>query len=143
MHRDLKPENILLNADVAPVIDDFGIVRDLADISLTQSWALRGPGTPYYASPEQLNNEKELIDWRADQFSLGVSLSVVTLGIHPYHRTGMTMDRVVEAVAQRDGPAAQFVTVATAAGLSALTKMTAAWPVGRFRTPQQLAAAWE
>lgn len=142
VHRDFKPENILLDARGAPMIDDFGIVRDLTKESLTQSWALRGPGTPFYAAPEQLNNEKELIDWRTDQFSLGVVLSVITFGVHPYQRDGMTMDQTVEAVAGRAGLADSFVQAASSAGFFALPKMLAAWPVGRFRTPELLAAAW-
>ncbi|MDB4959855.1 MAG: protein kinase [Myxococcales bacterium] len=142
VHRDFKPENILLDANDSPMIDDFGIVRDLTKESLTQSWAMRGPGTPFYAAPEQLNNEKELIDWRTDQFSLGVVLSVITFGVHPYQRSGMTMDQTVEAVAARVEPADSFVESAMAAGLVALPKMVSSWPVRRFRTPELLAAAW-
>src|SRR5262249_941928 len=71
VHRDLKPDNIMFRSDrKTPVIVDFGVVRDLLDTSLTPSWAARGPGTPFFAAPEQLNNEKHQIDWRADQFSL-------------------------------------------------------------------------
>ncbi len=63
VHRDIKPDNILFRADgVTPVIVDFGLVRDLVRTSLTQTWLMRGPGTPFFAPSEQLRNEKALID---------------------------------------------------------------------------------
>ena len=52
VHRDIKPDNILFRADgVTPVIVDFGLVRDLVRTSLTQTWFMRGPGTPFFAPP--------------------------------------------------------------------------------------------
>src|ERR1019366_6088976 len=77
VHRDIKPENVMYRARDSdqPVIVDLGLVRDLAASSITQSWFAQGPGTPLFAAPEQLNNRKELIDWRADQFAVGVSLT--------------------------------------------------------------------
>lgn len=61
VHRDIKPDNILFRDDKkTAVVVDFGVVRDLSDYSLTPSWAMSGPGTPFYAAPEQLNNEKIL-----------------------------------------------------------------------------------
>lgn len=72
VHRDLKSANIMVRAnDGSPVIVDFGLVRNLDASSLTATWIPQGPGTPLFAPPEQLNNEKPLIDWRADQFALG------------------------------------------------------------------------
>src|SRR5258708_4221260 len=84
VHRDIKPADIMFRGDGTPVITDFGIVRDLSDSSITPTWAARGPGTPFFASPEQLNNQKELTDWRSDQFALGVSVAFSLFGDHPY-----------------------------------------------------------
>lgn len=143
VHRDLKPDNIMfrtLGGQV--VIVDFGLVRDLRQVSLTRTWLPHGPGTPYYAAPEQLNNEKSMLDWRADQFALGVVLAECGSGRHPYHLDGMDAFQVVERVARRESPSADFVAWATESDLLPLITMVAPWPIGRFRTPTKLAAAW-
>jgi serine/threonine protein kinase len=131
VHRDIKPANIMFRSDVStPVITDFGVVRDLNESSITPTWAPRGPGTPFFASPEQLNNEKDLTDWRTDQFALGVVLA--------------HSDRdVVERVAAREKPAGWFGQRARGAGLPALEKMISPWPVGRYRKPELLRQEWD
>jgi serine/threonine protein kinase len=143
VHRDLKPENILFRADgVTPVIVDFGIVRDLVDTSLTETWLMRGPGTPFFASPEQLRNEKDLIDWRSDQFSLGVLISISLFGLHPYGENGLMPQQIVDRVSERGAQSARFVESARAE-LPVLVRMTAPWPVQRLRKPEQLVGSWE
>ena len=143
VHRDIKPDNILFRADgLTPVIVDFGLVRDLVRTSLTQSWYIRGPGTPYFAPAEQLRNEKPMIDWRSDQFSLGVVVAISTFGFHPYQDVGMSPALTVDRVADRNPQSARFVDAATQTGMQFLLKMTAPWPVQRFRTPDDLQRAW-
>lgn len=143
VHRDLKPDNVMLREDrKTPVIVDFGLVRNLAQSSLTQTWALQGPGTPLFAPPEQLHNAKAYIDWRADQFSLGVLLSFALFGFHPYSESGDTMPEVVARVADYSQPTARFCQAAKSANLATLIKMVGAWPVERIRTPSQLKNEW-
>lgn len=143
VHRDIKPDNILFRGDgITPVIVDFGLVRDLVGTSLTQTWLMRGPGTPFFAPPEQLRNEKPLINWRSDQFSLGVVIALIVFGFHPYEEEGATPTQTVERVAERNAQAARFVDVSTQARMPFLIRMTAGWPVERFRTPEQLERAW-
>ena len=143
VHRDIKPDNILFKADGrTPVLVDFGLVRDLRDSSLTQTWLLQGPGTPLFAPAEQLLNDKDLIGWRSDQFSLGVTLSYAIFGAHPYSDTGLTNPEIVGRVAERRPPGTWFVERANAVGLTALPRMVNPWPIERFRTPADLATAW-
>ena len=143
VHRDIKPANVMLMGDrQTPVIVDFGMVRDLNAVSVTPTWAMQGPGTPLYAPPEQFQNQKELIDWRADQYSLGVLLSYCAFGFHPYEEEGALAEHVVERVSMRGEQTSRFRTAASRAGLSALIRMTEVWPVRRYRTPDNLVEAW-
>lgn len=144
VHRDIKPDNVMFRArEAEPVIVDFGLVRDLVRSSLTNTWQMVGPGTPFYAPPEQLTNEKHLIDWRSDQFSLGVVLAYCVTGMHPYQATGDTEVDVVTKVASRSSVSSEFSQSLPVGLLPALRRMVAPWPIDRFRTPQQLAEAWE
>ena len=142
VHRDIKPENIIFRADMTPVLVDFGIVRDLSASSLTHSWAPRGPGTPYFASPEQLNNEKHLIDWRTDQFAVGVVLCYIHFGIHPWEKKGDSPSQVVEKVANREQKSELFYEKLNTSKLKCLNKMTGTWPILRYRKTEQLQNAW-
>lgn len=143
VHRDLKPENVLLHNDLnTATIVDFGLVRDLDATSITGTWAIQGPGTPYYAAPEQLNNAKSLINWRTDQFSLGVLLTVVATGKHPYSFSDNKV-AAVEAVCQHRGPSAEFREWCEVENLPTLAQMVEPWPIQRYRTPHDLAVAWK
>ncbi len=143
VHRDIKPDNIMFRSGSPdPVLVDFGLVRDLSKASLTQTFAPSGPCTPFFAAPEQLNNEKHLISWRTDQFCLGVVLGVCLLGEHPFLEGKMTMGGVVDAVAQRRGCSQRFRAVATQAKLPCLIRMLEPWPVRRFSTPEALCQAF-
>lgn len=142
VHRDIKPDNIMFDGSkpLHAVLVDFGLVRDLKAQSLTMSWIPRGPGTPLFAPPEQLKNEKSLIDWRSDQYALGVTLSIAGLGIYPYQLDSRDQDLegMVDRTANRVGPSDFFVELATRQGMEWLIKMTHPWPVNRYRTPEQL-----
>lgn len=142
VHRDIKPENIMFRERV-PVIVDFGLVRDLNATSLTASWVLHGPGTPLYASPEQLNNDKVIIGWRADQFSLGVVLSYGLTGKHPYQRDDDLPGTIVQRVYERQKISPSFEKVIEEQKLQVLRRMVEPWPVQRFRIPSDLKTEWE
>lgn len=141
VHRDIKPANIMFRKGCAdPVLVDFGLVRDLAQTSLTHSWNPQGPGTPLYAPPEQLNNEKALIDWRADQFSIGVLASLLLTGRHPYQFESMNQSEAVHAVMERRDLAKEFIDEMESRDLSAFVRMVRQWPVMRYPTPEALLA---
>lgn len=141
VHRDIKPDNIMFRANSDdPVLVDFGLVRNLAETSLTQTWLPQGPGTPYYSAPEQLNNKKNLIDWRTDQFSLAIVLGICLTGQHPFARTNPA--ETVIAISQRRNCTSHFQIEAVKLGFSNLLKMMQPWPIHRFQTPDDLLASF-
>ena len=71
VHRDIKPENIWLAEDGTLKLMDFGIARAFSSSQLTQTGMALG--TAYYMSPEQRIGAKD-VDWRTDQYALGVVL---------------------------------------------------------------------
>jgi serine/threonine protein kinase len=143
VHRDFKPDNVMFRgADMSPVIVDFGLVRNLSLSSLTATWVHQGPGTPIFAPPEQLLNSKALIDWRSDQFSLGVLLSQAFLGFHPYADPADDIPAIVQRVSDRRGPHPRFVAAVGAERLEPLRVMVSPWPINRLRTPILLKSAW-
>ena len=66
IHRDLKPENIFLTNDMKVKIGDFGISKQLNNIS---EFAKTQCGTPIYMAPEILKGEK--YNYKVDIWSLG------------------------------------------------------------------------
>jgi serine/threonine protein kinase len=143
VHRDIKPANIMFRKNrPEPVLVDFGLVRDLSQTSLTASWWPSGPGTPFFASPEQLTNDKALIDWRSDQFAIGVVASLLLTDRHPYQVDLANPNAAVYAVSERRGPSPDFKTAMMQAGLPAIIKMVQPWPVLRFSDPDSVLAAF-
>ena len=143
VHRDIKPDNIMFRGDgVTPVVVDFGIVRDLVRSPLTRSWVLQGPGTPFFAAPEQLTNQRELIDWRTDQFALGVTLFMCRYGYHPYGAPGQPPEQVIPLVVDRRGISQEAKASIDGDALTILSRMIKPWPVERFRRPPDLIAGW-
>lgn len=69
VHRDLKPGNLMRLPSGQVKVMDFGIARDTLSTLTGSSMAF----TPRYASPEQLEGNKNL-DGRSDLFALGVIL---------------------------------------------------------------------
>lgn len=137
VHRDIKPANILFHVDgVTPVLTDFGIVRVLDLPTLTREFMGFGPGTPAYAAPEQLNNEKSLIDWRTDQFELAIVLSECVLSRHPFMLPDQTIhSAILEVASKREMPEISREQL-KANGLEMLIPALSPWPISRYRQPR-------
>lgn len=142
VHRDIKPANILFREDPSvPVLTDFGVVRMLDQPTLTRAFLGMGPGTPAYAAPEQLNNEKAQIGWRTDQFGLAVVLSECLIGRHPFAQPSGTLHDAIAAVSAKKSPPQVALDELDALGFGCLSKALQPWPVSRYRKPEDFIAA--
>jgi serine/threonine-protein kinase len=84
IHRDLKPENIMYDpATKRARLLDFGIARD-AELPPEERLTRTGffVGTLQYVAPEALSGE--LVDGRADIYSLATIAYYLLTGRHPY-----------------------------------------------------------
>ena len=85
IHRDLKPENIMYDpATKRARLLDFGIARD-AELPPEERLTRTGffVGTLQYVAPEALSGE--LVDGRADIYSLATIAYFLLTGRHPYN----------------------------------------------------------
>jgi serine/threonine protein kinase len=83
VHRDVKPANILLldeQGTLVPKIVDFGLARGGGGIDVSVSGY--GLGTPYYMSPEQRRDAKN-VNHTSDIYALGKTLYELVTGEIP------------------------------------------------------------
>jgi serine/threonine protein kinase len=143
VHRDVKPDNILVSREGFVHIIDLGIARLLDEISVTHDLAPMGPCTPIYAAPEQLANRKREIDYRCDQFSLGIVYAQLLLGgRHPFDPTiagggESVLENIFSGRWAKDrlpGDCAKLV-------ILVLQQLLGMEPHQRYRNPEQLEVA--
>jgi serine/threonine-protein kinase len=81
IHRDVKPANIMITREGQAKLLDLGLARQ-TDVENGLTGEGRAIGTPYYMAPEQALDKGA--DYRADLYSLGVTLFNMVTGRKPF-----------------------------------------------------------
>ncbi|MFC1851504.1 tetratricopeptide repeat protein [candidate division CSSED10-310 bacterium] len=90
IHRDIKPDNIIVRSDGQPVLVDFGLTAQFGGLVSREALQVSGlaVGTASYIAPEQIRGE--LVDARADLYSLGCIMYELLTGSPPFHEISVT-----------------------------------------------------
>ena len=103
VHRDLKPSNILVSPQGIPKLLDFGISKILSAETAPDNSATvtrLGVMTPFYASPEQLQNKS--VTTATDIYSLGVILYELLSGHRPFESFESDLQEIYRAVIETE-----------------------------------------
>ncbi len=141
IHRDLKPANLFLarqtDGSVLVKILDFGIAKLVEEARKIASGAT--VGSPTYMSPEQVR-DAELVDPRADIWSIGVVLYELLAGRTPFEAEGI--GATITAVLERTPEPVRALRPDVPEELdAAILRCMAQDPEARFADVGELAAA--
>jgi serine/threonine protein kinase/WD40 repeat protein len=135
IHRDVKPGNVLIEGGPGrrAKLTDFGLARAADDASISQSGLV--VGTPLYMAPEQAKGES--LDHRADLFSLGSVLYVMTTGRPPFRADG-TMAILRRVCEDTPRPIREIIPEAPVWLCDLITRLHAKDPAERFPSAREV-----
>ena len=133
IHRDIKPSNVLLDKLGRTRITDFGVARMG---SFTVSKGQMVLGSPGYIAPEQFL-QPEAVDFRADQYSLGVLLHEMVTGFR-YELKGPLQVQLIAGANIERPPLDEFGLDAPRELQAILSRMMAYAPEDRYSSDEDL-----
>ena len=147
VHRDLKPSNLMVLANepggtdsLAVKVIDFGLAKAVAALQSASDLHAGFSGTPDFASPEQFNAAKVLLDARSDIYSLGATLWYLLCGRAPF--TGRSPAELHGEQLHQPLPLEQLIAAKVPAPVVALLRsMLAVNPADRPQSARELLAA--
>ncbi len=142
VHRDIKPDNIFLSqrptGGVVPKLLDFGIAKTRdPSAALTRTNTMMG--TPFYMSPEQVEESKSVAA-ASDQWALAVILFECVCGVKPFQ--GDTLIALLNAITAKPIPSPTTVNPALPVALErVILRGLEREPTERFPSVLALGAA--
>lgn len=140
VHRDMKPANVLIHVNdggvVEPRVTDFGLALRESDSNLGEG--RKRLGSPAYMSPEQARGDSDVVDRRADVYSLGVVLFEMVTGERPFRGSASAL---LDAVIHEPPPDPVTLNRQLDLDLSTIClKCLEKSPARRYATARELAA---
>lgn len=92
LHLDIKPNNILITGEGNIKLLDFGIAQKVGHHQMIQDQLI---ATPWYASPEQLQQQNTSVS--SDVYQLGILLHVILINKTPFNKSDdFTVERKLD-----------------------------------------------
>jgi len=135
IHRDITPDNIMIDSEGRARITDLGLAKEAAADRTGVTRTGASLGTPYYMSPEQINSARD-VDFRADIYSLGITLYHLVCGVVPY--TGSTFEVMTKHVREPLPSPKKHVEDLPDAFCDVIRMMTAKEPEQRYESYEAL-----